>query len=368
VETNERLAKFREVLTENRLDGFLVTNKKNIYYLSGFAGSSGYLLISAQGEAYLFTDFRYEEYAAALASRFVPRIQKGEPYAELKATVQSLAQGAGFRKLGVDAAHMTLKTHELLGKGLDGSAGILPGEDPCYKLRQIKDENELALMRASMKIADETLLRMKEYIRPGITEKEAAEELEATFKRLGAEGPSFETIAAAGKRSSMPHGQPTDNVIAEGDLVTLDFGCVVGGYASDQTRTFVMGSPDAKQERIYRLVLQAQEAAIAAAAPGRSTREIDRVARDIITGEGYGDNFGHGLGHSLGLDIHEDPRFSPITEDRILEPNMVLTVEPGIYLPGWGGIRIEDVVVITGGGCENITRSPKTLEFMTVMT
>jgi Xaa-Pro aminopeptidase len=364
--TSGRLIKFRETLTESRLDGFLVTDKKNIYYLSGFAGSSGYLLISAQGESYLFTDFRYEEYAAALNSQFVLRIQKGAPYAELKATVQSPAQDSGFRKLGVDAANMTLKTHKQLGESLKDSVELLPGEDPCYKLRQIKDEDELALMRASMKITDETLLHMKDYIRAGMTEKELAEELETTFKKLGAEGPSFETIAAAGKRSSMPHGQPTDNVVSKGDLVTLDFGCLVGGYASDQTRTFVMGEPDAKQERIYRLVLEAQEAAIAAVAPGVSTRDVDRVARDIITRGGYGDQFGHGLGHSLGLDIHEDPRFSPITEERILEPNMVLTVEPGIYLPGWGGIRIEDVVAVTAGGCENITRSPKTLEFMTI--
>jgi Xaa-Pro aminopeptidase len=261
---------------------------------------------------------------------------------------------------------MTLKTHEALGKELGDSVAIVPGEDPCYRLRQIKDENELALMRASMKIADETLLHMKEYIRIGMTEKEAAGELEATFKRLGAEGPSFETIAAAGKRSSLPHGQPTDNVISEGDFVILDFGCMAGGYASDQTRTFIMGEPDAEQKRIYQLVLKAQEAAIGAVAPGKSTREIDRVARDIIAREGYGDNFGHGLGHSLGLNIHEDPRFSPHTEDRILQPGMVLTVEPGIYLPGWGGVRIEDVVVVTGAGCENMTRSPKSLGFMTI--
>jgi Xaa-Pro aminopeptidase len=262
---------------------------------------------------------------------------------------------------------MTLKTHGILGKNLGDSAEIVPGQDPCYELRQIKDENELALMRASMAIADKTVLHMKEYIQTGMTEREVADELEATFKRLGAEGPSFETIAAAGKRSSMPHGQPTDYVISEGDLLTLDFGCVVGGYASDQTRTFVMGSPDEKQAQIYRLVLRAQEAAIAAVAPGGSTREIDRVARDMISREGYGSNCGHGLGHSLGLDIHEDPRFSQQAEDRILKPGMVLTVEPGIYLPEWGGVRIEDVVAVTGAGCENITRSPKDLEFMTIL-
>jgi Xaa-Pro aminopeptidase len=251
-----------------------------------------------------------------------------------------------------------------LKKSLAPSLGYATVQDPCYALRQIKDPDELALMRLCMKITDDALCHMRAYIRPGMTEKAVAWELEVTVRSLGADGLAFDTIVAAGKRSSLPHGRPTDYVRAAGELVTLAFGCLVGGYPSDQTRTFILGRPSDKQRRIYQLVLDAQEAAIQAIGPGKSTVGIDRVARDMITQQGYGDYFGHGLGHSLGLSLHEEPRFSNRSKDQSLAPHMVITVEPGIYVPGWGGVRIEDVVVVTERGCENITTSPKSLEAM----
>jgi Xaa-Pro aminopeptidase len=360
METADRLNRFKERLRRGHLDGFLVTNRKNIYYLSGFTGSNGYLLVLAEGDAYLSTDFRYEEQAGLQAASYQLLIQKGVPYAELNAAICS----GGIHRIGIDASHMTLEGYEVLKNSLGSSLEYVAAQDPCYVLRQIKDPDELALMRLCMRITDDTLCHMKDYIQAGMTEKAVAMELEATIKNLGAEALAFDTIVAAGKRSSLPHGQPTDYVLAAGDFVTLDFGCLVSGYPSDQTRTFIMGRPSEEQRRVYQLVLDAQEAAIQAIAPGKSTVGIDRIARDMITQGGYGDYFGHGLGHSLGLSVHEDPRFSQRSKDQSLMPHMVITVEPGIYVPGWGGVRIEDVIIVTESGCENITTSPKSLEAM----
>jgi Xaa-Pro aminopeptidase len=193
-----------------------------------------------------------------------------------------------------------------------------------------------------------------------MTEKEAAAFLEFYQRELGASGTSFSIIVASGVRSSLPHGQPTDKKLAQGDFVTFDFGAVYGGYCSDMTRTIVMGEANEQQKKIYHIVLEAQQAALSLLRPGLSCREGDRAARDIITGEGYGKFFGHGTGHSLGLAIHEEPRLSPFSED-VLAPGVVMTVEPGIYIPGWGGVRIEDVAVITETGARILTGAPKEL-------
>jgi Xaa-Pro aminopeptidase len=190
-------------------------------------------------------------------------------------------------------------------------------------------------------------------------------EIDFSLRRLGSERNAFETIVASGIRSSLPHGTPSDRVICSGDFVTMDFGAVFGGYCSDITRTLIMERPDTRQKDIYKLVKQAQETAIKNIQPGMIAADIDRIAREIIASEGYGEAFGHGLGHGVGLDIHEEPRFSP-RDKTILEPGMVITVEPGIYLQGWGGVRIEDMIVVTARGCEVLTNSPKSIQDMIV--
>ncbi len=243
---------------------------------------------------------------------------------------------------------------------------LLPLGEQLDELRQIKTEEELQWIEKAERIGDDAfskiLVKLREIRQAGdtITEKQVAAWLELYMKELGAEGTSFDTIAASGIHSSMPHAIPTDKVLEDGDFLTMDFGCKVNGYCSDMTRTIVYGKADEKQREIYDVVLQAQQKALSCVRAGMKGREVDEVARTVIRDAGYGECFGHSLGHSVGLEIHEKPCFSPKDENEI-KPGMVITVEPGIYVEGFGGVRIEDVVVITENGCRNITHSPKEL-------
>ena len=227
-------------------------------------------------------------------------------------------------------------------------------------LRQVKTREEQEILRQAEAIGDRAYAKVLPHLRPGISEKQVAAWLEFYMKEEGAEGFSFDTIAASGEHSAMPHAVPTDKVLAEGDFLTMDFGCLYRGYCSDMTRTVVIGQASDKQREIYETVLRAQETALQGIRPGMTGKEIDALARDVIVDAGYGECFGHALGHSVGLEIHECPNFST-KEKTVIQPGMVITVEPGIYVEGIGGVRIEDVVIITEDGCENITHSPKQL-------
>ena len=351
---NARIDKLRLFMTEHALDGMLVMKPENRRYFSGFTGSAGALLVSAQ-EARLITDFRYVVQAEQEASGCEIIRHTGTLLDEVHQSANSLK----LKTVGFEADYVTydlyqtiqskLPTLQLAGHKLDG-------------LRMVKDNSELTALTQAVKIADQAFTSILPYIKPGRTENEIAMELEYTMKRLGATKAAFDIIVASGIRSALPHGRPTDKIIQSGDFVTMDFGAVYNGYHSDITRTVVIGKASEKQRTIYDLVLRAQLAGITAVKPAKSGSEVDKVARQIIAEAGYGNYFGHGLGHGIGLVIHEDPRLSPTApSDLKLQPGMTITVEPGVYLPDWGGVRIEDSVVVTAAGCDVLTSSSKQL-------
>lgn len=351
---NKRVTALRAKLAEQGLPGMLVMQDANRVYLSGFTGSSGVLLITAD-DAVLITDGRYTEQAKGQAADFRV-LTHTEP---MPAVAKQAADEAGVTKLAFEKDYFTVSLYEswkekLAPVELVGVEGLVEG------LRRIKDADEIQRMHKAQEITDEAFRRVLDFIRPGISERDVSLELEFTMKKLGADGLAFEIIAASGPRSALPHGQGTERVLQSGDLLTLDFGCEYQGYCSDMTRTVMVGEPDEKQREIYELVLEAQKAGVEAVRPGASGREVDRVCRDIIAAKGYGEAFSHGTGHGVGLMVHEGPGLSTRSED-VLAPGMVVTIEPGIYLPGWGGVRIEDMVLVTETGHEVFGKSPKDL-------
>lgn len=349
-----KLSKVKKWLREKELDAFLISKPVHCFYLSGFTGTSGCLLVTNSPEKnFLITDFRYKEQAEAQAKGYELVLWKGS----LFQTLGELFRQHGLKKVGLDREEITLATYEGLKKGAAGVT-FFPLQDPCVELRRIKTTEELKLLRKAIEISDKAFLHILEFIHPGLTEREIALELEFFMRRWGGTRNAFETIVASQYRAALPHGVASTRTIQVGDLVMMDFGTVYQGYHSDLTRTLVIGEPDAQQWERYKLVLKAQEAVFQEIQPGMRACEADALARSVIEEAGYGENFGHSLGHGVGLEIHEGPNLSP-RDETILEPGMIVTVEPGIYIPGWGGIRIEDMVVITPGGCERLTRSPK---------
>lgn len=351
---NARVEKLRQYLQQEELEAYLVNRPENRRYLSGFTGSNGWLLLTADRQL-LLTDFRYLEQAAAQAPGWEIVDLGDQPLDKLVQTIKA----AGVKNIGFEADFLPFKQGQTLLEKLQ-PLELLAREGLVEKLRWLKDETELALIEKAVHIADQAFQQLLPLIKPGISELELALELELLLRRLGSERLAFPSIVASGPRSSLPHAAPGERRLQAGDFLKLDFGAVWQGYHSDMTRTVVLGRASSEQKKVYETVLQAQLAALAAIQPGLTGREVDRVARDIITAAGYGQNFGHGLGHSLGLVIHEEPRLSPLG-DVVLEAGMVMTVEPGIYLPGWGGVRIEDVVVVTPEGCRVLTNTPKSL-------
>jgi Xaa-Pro aminopeptidase len=358
----ERISRFRHGLKEGERRAFLVTKPQNLQYLAGFRGDSTWLLVTGS-EKLLFTDSRYLEQAREQCSGWQALVNKEGLVAALKEQAKRL----DIRELAFDHSHVTVEMYQRLELALGKAVKLLPQQDPCGLLRQVKDSWELEQMQKAAAIADQALALLRPAIRPGAQEKELALELEYRMNKLGSEGPSFDTIVAGGPQGALPHARPTDYRLKEGDMVTLDFGALVNGYHSDMTRTFILGKGHRLQEERYRLVLSAQEKALAAVLPGATVRGVDALAREYLAQAGYSDYFGHGLGHSVGLEIHENPRFSPLAEDVPLQPGMVMTVEPGIYLPGWGGLRIEDSVAITADSINFLTNAPKTLEEITII-
>ena len=353
-----RLTRLRTLLAENIVDAVLITKEENVRYFSGFRGDSAVLLVTAE-RLILVTDRRYTEQAAAEAPLYEVVEQRDGLYGK----AAELAVDAGVVSLAFEGGALVyikvIWLRERLGEiSFDTPLNLDP-------LRQVKDADEVALIRRACAIADAGFAHIIDYIEPGMTELEVAAELEHHMRMLGSERPAFPTIIASGIRGSLPHGVASDKVIERGELVTMDFGAVCAGYHSDITRTICVGHTDARQRELYDAVRTAQERALAALCPGVTGIEVDRVARDCLAEQDLDQYFGHGLGHSLGLEIHEEPRLSKAGKE-LLRPNMLITDEPGVYIPGWGGIRIEDTVLITADGAEPLTRAGK--EFIEICT
>ncbi|RNB90273.1 aminopeptidase P family protein [Brevibacillus fluminis] len=351
----EKLTKLREHFATMGIDALLVTNAQNRRYLTGFTGSAGIVLIT-KTEAFLFVDFRYVEQAHAQAKGYTIEylVAKEDVYREVARRVEEL----GIKALGFEQSQLSF---ELYNKYADTvRTELVPLSGAVERLRMIKDSAELALIRKAAEISDAAFSHITGFIRPGVTELDVANELEFTMRKLGASSSAFDIIIASGARSALPHGVASSKVIEKGDMVTLDFGAYYQGYRSDMTRTLAVGEPREELKNIYKIVLEALERGLAGIKPGITGREADAFTRDFITQKGFGDKYGHGSGHGIGLDIHEEP-FMSTKCDVVLEQGMVLTVEPGIYLPGIGGVRIEDNIVLTEYGNERLTSSPKEL-------
>jgi Xaa-Pro aminopeptidase len=348
-----RLEAVRKMISEAKVDALLVTHPVNRRYLSGFDGSSGLLLISLN-QAYLITDFRYLEQAEKQAEGFTIIRRHDELYPGLAAIITE----NGWNSIGFEAKELTYDSYREMEEKL--KIKWVPLTDTVEKLRMVKNDAELAIMNKGAAQLDEAFSYLLTLIKPGMSERQLALELEIFLLRAGAEERSFKFIVASGPRGALPHGSASEKIMQAGELVTIDFGAVFEAYATDMTRTVCLGRPDQLQSEIYELVQKAQAAAAAAVAPQKKTREIDSVARDIIEKAGYGEYFGHGLGHGIGLETHEAPTLNQRNET-VLEPGMVVTIEPGVYLPGQGGVRIEDMVQVTVDGVRNMTTSTREL-------
>lgn len=348
-----RVAAAREFLQRFNVGGILYSNIKDIRYLSGFTGSEGLLLLG-QADVYLLVDSRYttqagEEAAGCSVVEFRERMT----------ALVSLVSGMGACRLGFQSDSVSVSQYDELVRSLPDVC-LVPLGAELGTLRTIKDHEEIENLERTAAVASDALLGMLSSIRPGMTERELALELEFSMRSSGADDKAFDFIVASGERGALPHGRASTKPIRSGELVTVDFGAMMNGYNSDETVTVAVGQPDARQREVYRIVKEAHDKAIEAIRPGVALKDLDAVAREHIAGKGYGDYFGHGLGHGVGLDIHEKPVVSFRSEDEARE-GMVFTIEPGIYIPGWGGVRIEDTVCVTADGCRLLTRVPKDL-------
>jgi Xaa-Pro aminopeptidase len=348
-----RLEKLRHRIAEQNLDGMLITDPKNRRYLSGFSGTAGWLLVTA-GRALLAVDFRYYERAA----REAPTWEQVQVTTRYEDALVEMAAAAGVDRLGVEGDHVTVAQFADMREKLP-RVTLVPVEKMVLSLRQVKDAGEVEAIRAAIACADAAWGHLCQVMRPGMTEQEAGWALESHMRQHGASATSFPSIVGSGPNGAMPHATTSDRPIGEGEPIVIDFGAVVDGYCSDITRSVCLGRADDRYRAIWQLVLEAQLAVEEQVRPGMTGKQADAIARDRFVAAGYGESFGHGLGHGVGLAIHEDPRLARLAEDVILEPGMVFTVEPGVYLPGWGGVRIEDIVVMREDGVEVLTQAPK---------
>ena len=349
----DNVKRITDALTD--LEAILLISPTNRRYATGFPSTEGTVLITRKS-AHFFVDSRYIEAArSAISGAEVELVtNKYDWYAQVNAVLEK----EGIKKLGFEDGYISCaefaRMKEKLGAELTAEGGLMS------RLRAVKQQPEVEALIAAQRLAEKALDKVLGIIRPGMTEKEVAAELVYNMLKLGAENVSFEPIVVTGEKSSMPHGVPGDKVIKKGDFLTMDFGCILGGYCSDMTRTVAIGKVTKEMRKVYDIVLEAQLAGIAAAKAGVTGREVDKAARDVIDAAGYGEYFGHGFGHSLGLDIHEPPNAMPTNNDP-LPAGAVISAEPGIYLPGRFGVRIEDVIVLREDGCEDITKAPKEL-------
>ncbi|QLG39597.1 Xaa-Pro peptidase family protein [Paenibacillus sp. FSL W7-1088] len=349
---NKRVNKLREAMHKHELTAMLITNPINRRYMTGFTGSAGYVLITEQ-EAYLLTDFRYMTQAPQQAKGFTV-VEHGPKPLE---SVRELLASANIKQVGFEQDHVTYGTHTAYAEALQ-SIELKAVSGIVEQLRMFKDEDEIAVMQRAADLADATFSHVLQFAKAGMTEREVDLEMEFFMRKHGATSSSFDTIVASGERSAMPHGVASGKVIGQNELITFDFGALLDGYCSDLTRTIATGTPVPELRKIYDIVLEAQLHTLANLKPGMTGREADALARDIIAGHGYGEQFGHSTGHGLGMEVHEAPRLSKLSDD-VLKPGMVVTVEPGIYIDGLGGVRIEDDVVITETGIHILTNSDK---------
>lgn len=349
----KRLERIREQMSNRRVDALLLTKLVNIRYISGFTGSTATVIITAD-QAIILVDSRYVLQASSECPGFDVTLYSNDV---LKAAAEILNEMSPV-KLGFEPDYITYSTHRKLRRLVAKNTRFIGVKGIVEKLRMVKDADEIAIIKRAAVVADKCFSHIVSWVKPGMTEREIALEIDTYMRKSGAEKQSFDTIAAAGPNSARPHHQPTDAVLEQGQMLKMDFGATVDGYNSDLTRTIFMGEPDERQREVYNVVLEAQLAALAAIAPGAKGSDIDAVAREHIKSQEYGDYFGHGLGHSLGLLVHDGAGLSP-TSDVVLEPGMVFTVEPGIYVEDWGGVRIEDDIVVTESGVEVITKSAK---------
>ncbi len=349
---NKRIKNLRSKLAENNTDCALVLKRENYIYLSGFTGTSAVLLITRK-EAFLITDFRYVEQAGLEA----PSYQIIKYQGSLKAAISDLLNNIKVKTLGIEEDYIAHSLYEEY-KVAFSMVELVPLKRSIEDLRIVKDAYELEIIKKAVEIADNAFSHVLTLIKPGITESEVAAELEYSMKKQGARGPSFDTIVASGKRAAMPHGVASTKKLEKGDVITLDFGAIYQDYCSDMTRTVFLGPPHDELKKIYNIVKKAQQTSLEGAYKGLKGFEVDRISREIISENGYGDYFGHGLGHGVGLEIHEEPRFSP-SGNLTMDNGMVVTVEPGIYLENLGGVRIEDIIVIKDNNPEILTKSTK---------
>jgi Xaa-Pro aminopeptidase len=350
-----RLTRLRNLVAEKGLDGLLISQPDNLRYLSGFTGS-GWLLVSER-DAILALDFLYAEQAKGESPDFeITQIKR-----ELHSWLPGLVFDLGWRKLGFEANLISYDAHQNLLESIRAkqvNLELVPTTGIVEQLRSTKDPEELMLITKAVELADAALEEAKAVIRPGIAEKEAAWEIEKNLRQKGSEGVPFEIIVASGPNSALPHARPTEKAIISGEPVLIDMGARVDGYCSDLSRTLFVGKPDETFQKIYGIVHQAQAAAIDRVRSQMAASQVDQLARGVIEQAGHGDAFGHGLGHGVGLAVHEFPRLGVSSSDSLADA-MVFTIEPGIYLAGQGGVRIEDMVVLEDGRARVLTKAPK---------
>ncbi|MGJ7912074.1 M24 family metallopeptidase [Neobacillus sp. LXY-1] len=348
-----KLDNLRSQFSKHGIDGMLVTSPFNRRYISNFTGTSGVVLISEE-KAQFITDFRYIEQATKQCDGFeIIKFSESIPK-----EIAQQAKKLGIQRLGFEEEYMTFSSYNVYEKEVETE--LVPISGLIEKLRLIKTDAEIKILKEAADIADAAFKHILDFIRPGKTELEVTNELEFFMRKAGATSSSFDTIVASGFRSALPHGVASEKVIENGDMVTLDFGAYYKGYVSDITRTVAVGEPDAKLKEIYQIVLDAQLRGMDGIKPGMTGKQADALTRDYITEKGYGDYFGHSTGHGIGLEVHEGPALSA-KSDLVLEPGMVVTCEPGIYIPGLGGVRIEDDTLITEDSNEALTHSTKDL-------
>lgn len=353
---NKRLKKLRTKLAEKDIDGILITQADNRRYLSGFDGTAGYLIITAK-DAILATDFRYTEQAKAEAPGFKIQHITGD----LSKWLPGLLGDTGIKRLGFEGGDVTYDFHRQILDALKKkkcSVKLVPMRGLAEGIRSVKEPEEIEFIAKAAAITDNAFEYVEPKIKAGMTEIQVAWELEKAMRERGSQSLPFNVIVGSGANAALPHAKPTDKAIKEGEPIVIDMGAKYKGYASDLTRTICVGKPDAKFKKVYNTVLNAQKAAITGITRGMTGNKTDSIAREVIKKAGYGEAFGHALGHGVGLAEHEQPRLGPGSKEKLAN-GMVFTVEPGIYLSGWGGVRIEDTVVMEGGKVKAITKARK---------
>jgi Xaa-Pro aminopeptidase len=353
---NKRLEKLRSRLVEKAIDGILITQSENRRYLSGFHGTAGYL-ITTKKQAVLATDFRYTEQAKEQAPDFTVKQVSGG----LEKWFPELVRDMGIKRLGFEGGDVTFDFHRQMMAVLKkhkSSVKLVSTGGLVEEIRAVKEPEEIEFVAKASAITDAAFEDVETEIKAGMTEKQVAWELEKAMRARGSQSLPFDIIVASGPNAALPHARPTDRAIKPGEPVVIDMGARYKGYASDLSRTLCVGRADVKFKKVYNVVLDAQKTAIEAITKGMTGNQADKIARDVIKKTGYGEAFGHALGHGVGLAEHEQPRLGPRSKDRLTD-GMVFTVEPGIYLTGWGGVRIEDTVVMEGGKVKMITRARK---------